>query len=480
MSSASAPGTIEGWVRRLGDEEFPLFAHTARTIASMSGSDNTPASDLAQVILRDNAMTARLLKMANSVYYNPGGIRISTVSRAIVILGFNTVRNLALSVSLVETMLSGSRHDNALAELVCSFHAAVQAKEVADEMKLVNTEELFIAALLYRIGAVAFWCFPYGKDDALDWQYHNSSSRDEAEVRVLGFTLRDLTVALTRDWQLSTLLATALTAKNNRDRALRDVEYAYRLADAVSKGWDQPETTRLLHNIAQMVDKPVEWVTRLVFQNAQKAAKVMEDFGITQTSRFIPPPPGEAPATPAAAPATDQQLQLQLSILRELTTLLAEKADLNIMLSTVLEGIYRGLKMDHVVLAMADAKLTRLSARFVLGKDRDQWLEKFQVGLAGQENIFTHVMALNEPLWVDKRTRLHLGPLLAGEVQAIVGNNEFCLSPIRLQGQVRGVIYADRSAGFAPLTEQDFLSFRHFCEHANIGFQLLVADSKRQ
>lgn len=479
MTQSSAPVSLDTWVRRLGDEEFPLFAHTARSIASISASDETPAGELAQVILRDNTMTARLLKMANSVYYNPGGVRISTVSRAIVILGFNTVRNIALSIGLVETMLSGSRHDNALAELVRSFHAAVQAKEIADEMRLGNTEELFIAALLYRIGALAFWCFPYGKDDALDWQYHNSSDRAEAERRVLGFTLRDLTVALTRDWHLSTLLATALTTQNNRDRSLRDVEYAFRLADAVSKGWDHPETTKVLHNIAQMVGKPLEWVTRLVFQNAQKAARVMEDFGITQTGRYIPPPPGQgAPATAPVA-TVDQQLQLQLSILRELTTLLAEKADLNLVLSTVLEGIYRGLKMDHVVLAMSDPRQARLSARFVLGSDREQWQQRFQVPLDGNENIFTHVMALNDALWLDKRARLHLGALLGGGVQSVVSSGEFFLAPVRVQGQVRGIVYADRNNGSPGLTEQEFLSFRHFCEHANLGFQLLASESKR-
>src|SRR5690606_26625701 len=259
----------------------------------------------------------------------------------------------------------------------------VQAKEIADEMRLGTTEELFIAALLYRIGALAFWCFPYGKDDALEWQYHNSSDRNEAERRVLGFTLRDLTVALARDGRRGTLLAAATTAPNTRDRSLRDVEHAYRLADAVSRGWDHPDTHKVIHHIAQMLGSPVEATTRLVFQNAQRAAKVMEDYGIVQTSRFIPPIPGAQGAVATPAPAQDQQLQLQLSILRELTTLLAEKADLNLLLSTVLEGIYRGLKMEHVVLAMTDPRQTRLAARFVLGEGREQWLQRFQLPLEG-------------------------------------------------------------------------------------------------
>ena len=98
MSQMTAPTTLDAWVRRLGEEEFPLFAHTARSIAAMSTDDGSSTSELAQVILRDNTMTARVLKMANSVYYNPGGVRINTVSRSIVILGFDTVRNIALSI----------------------------------------------------------------------------------------------------------------------------------------------------------------------------------------------------------------------------------------------------------------------------------------------------------------------------------------------------------------------------------------------
>src|SRR5690606_31613707 len=126
-----------------------------------------------------------------------------------------------------------------------------------------------------------------------------------------------------------------------------------------------------------------------------------------------------------------------------------------------------------------DPRQTRLAARFVLGEGREQWLQRFQLPLEGGDNLFTHVMGQNEPLWVDKRTRLQWSALLAGPVQAVVGSGEFLLAPVRIQGQVRGVIYADRQPGAAALSEQEFLSFRHFCDHANLGFQLLAGESRR-
>ena len=473
---SSAPITLEAWIRRLGEEEFPMFAHTARSIAAISANDATPTNELAQIVLRDSAMTARLLRMANSAFYNPGSIRISTVSRAIVLLGFLAVRNIALSISLVETLLPGSRNEYARAELVRSFHAAVQAKEFAEELQLPNKEELFIAALLYRIGAVAFWCFPYGKDEVLQWQYHNTSSPEQAERKVLGFTLRELTVALTRDWQLSPLLAAAMTSHDNRDRSLKIVENSYRLADAVSKGWDHPETGKVMASIAQATKQTQEWVTRLVFQNAQKAARLMEGFGVPDTSRYIPTIPSEV--APAAVPP-DPPLLLQLSILRELAALLAERADLNVVLGAVLEGIYRALKMDRVVFAVVDARHAQLNARFVLGKDRERWQQQFRFSLTARENIFTRVMSQNEAQYVDKRSRILLENLLVPELKALAGINEFMLAPVGIQGQVRGIIYADRVAGSTPVAEQDFLAFRHFCEHANIAFQLLTTEGKR-
>jgi len=145
----------------------------------------------------------------------------------------------------------------------------------------------------------------------------------------------------------------------------------------------------------------------------------------------------------------------------------------------VLEGIYRGLKMDHVVLAMTDPRQTRLAARLVLGDEREQWLQRFQLALDGSDNLFKHVMGQNEPVWMDKRMRLQLAPLLGEPVQSMVGGGEFLLAPLRVQGQVRGIIYADRQPGATQITEQEFLSFRHFCEHANLGFQLLAGENRK-
>ncbi len=467
-------GALKKWVRRLNEEEFPLFAHTARNIASLSADDEASVNELAQVILGDSAMTARVLRMANSAYYNPSSQRINTVSRAVVLLGFNVVRSIALSISLIDTVLTGGRHDAALGELVKSFHAAIQAKEFSSVRNTPNTEEIFIAALLNRLGVVAFWCFPYGKDTALIEAYTVTKEPAEAEKDVLGFTLEQLTSALSKEWQLSTLLMGALNHSDTRDKNILDIGRGFRLANSVEQGWDTNPVLLVLKEISEDINRPLKAVKEMAYDNSQKAMRMIEQFGIQIASQFIPPLPQEvAPGMDDLETKTDDVVNLQLDILRELSTMLSEQVDLNTVLGTVLEGIYRSLDMDRVVLALIVKKGTTLESKLALGDGRNRFGELFKFPLNEVDNVFTHLFALNEPLWMDRKMRADLGPLLTPEIYNVIGQVEFFAIPVCVAGKPKGVIYADRSLTREPLEKHAFLTFRHFCEQANIAFTIL-------
>lgn len=466
--------SLKKWVRRLNEEEFPLFAHTARNIASLSADDEASVNELAQVILGDSAMTAKVLRMANSAYYNPANQRINTVSRAIVLLGFDVVRSIALSISLIDTVLTGGRHDAALGELVKSFHAAIQAKEFSSVRNTQNTEEIFIAALLNRLGVVAFWCFPYGKDEALMTEYTLTNQPEDAEKAVLGFTLEQLTSALSKEWQLSSLLMKALTHSDTRDKSILDIERGFRIANSVERGWDAKPVISVLKEISEDVNKSLKAVKEIAYENSQKAMRMIEKFGIQIAGQFIPPMPKEAvPGIEVADKKIDHVVNLQLDILRELSTMLSEQVDLNTILGTVLEGVYRSLDMDRVVLALMVKKGERLASKLALGEGRTQFGESFNFPLNEKDNVFTHLFELNEPLWMDRKMRADLGPLLTPDIYNVIGQVEFFATPISVAGKPRGVIYADRSLTREPLEKHAFLTFRHFCEQANIAFAIL-------
>ena len=104
---AAQPRDVAGWVTHIRDNEMPAFGTTVANVRQVTDDDRASAQRLAQVILQDAAMTTKVLKLANSVLYNPARQTVSTISRAIVVLGFDTVAEMALGIRLVDTLLAG-------------------------------------------------------------------------------------------------------------------------------------------------------------------------------------------------------------------------------------------------------------------------------------------------------------------------------------------------------------------------------------
>ena len=88
---------LDLWVNRLSKQEMPIFARTAQHITNVVARDVSSVAELSRGILQDASMTARLLRMANSAYYNPHSHSINTITRAVMVLGFETVRSMCLS-----------------------------------------------------------------------------------------------------------------------------------------------------------------------------------------------------------------------------------------------------------------------------------------------------------------------------------------------------------------------------------------------
>jgi len=118
--------SLDTFVSRLTHQDMPVFAQSVKNIQSLSERDNTSLSELANVVLQDAALTARMLMLANSVHFNKGYQSVNTISRAVVMLGIDSIRTLCMSISLVETLLNGAMRDQVVREMALAFHAATQ------------------------------------------------------------------------------------------------------------------------------------------------------------------------------------------------------------------------------------------------------------------------------------------------------------------------------------------------------------------
>lgn len=285
----SVPRGLNAWLARIRDQEMPIFGRTAEQIRDLTDSEKAAVSELAEAILRDQGMTAKLLRIANSVIFNTAGWQITTVSRAIVMLGFDMVRQIALSVAFVDGFLRGPVRERVQREMARAFHAAVQARWLAARRHDAQPEEVFIAALLYRFGELAYWCFSGEAGDALDEALRrNPQYPGDVEQSMLGFRLAQLTAALTRDWRVSPLLQSVLKGgytKRSREQA---VVLAFRLAEGSEGGWETERARARLKDVAGYLQLPLEDILEPIMQNATEAATVAECYGAGEAARFIP------------------------------------------------------------------------------------------------------------------------------------------------------------------------------------------------
>jgi len=148
--------SIEKMIDKL--EELPTPDFVVQKIISIASDPSTSVKELANAIMMDASLSSKVLRLANSAYY---GIprEITLLNEAIMILGFKTVRNLALSVFTYGALFQESRKEDSGIDrkgLWRHFvYVAVASETLGEMLGYPVKEELFINGLLHDIGKVA-------------------------------------------------------------------------------------------------------------------------------------------------------------------------------------------------------------------------------------------------------------------------------------------------------------------------------------
>ena len=126
---------LEAVLSRLRDSSgFPTLSTTISDINRSVASDSQSTRQLTQVILRDVALTTKLLQVVNSAVYGQYRGSIRTVSKAVLILGFEAVRNAAMSLMMLEFSRGRSQERALQDELIGAFFAGVVSKPLCQRL----------------------------------------------------------------------------------------------------------------------------------------------------------------------------------------------------------------------------------------------------------------------------------------------------------------------------------------------------------
>lgn len=184
--------------------EVPTLSTALSKILKVAGNDRSNASDLAEVISKDQLLTANILKIANSAYFGLSQ-QVPTVSRAIVVLGFDAVKSIALSTSIICAFpVEGTGHDgfDRSKFWTHSLACAYLSKTVAGMTHRAEMETAFVCGLLHDIGKIVLDVyFPDSYRTVLARLAKGDMTSMEAEGQILGFTHAEVGMWIAQRWK---------------------------------------------------------------------------------------------------------------------------------------------------------------------------------------------------------------------------------------------------------------------------------------
>ncbi len=136
----------------LHSDELPTLPTVASEIITLTAREDTTLSDIGNLVSKDTALSAKILKVSNSAFYSFPQ-QISSINQAVSILGINAVRSLVLSFSFL-TMKAGKKkgHFNFENFWKISLAGAVASKLILERVKGADTEEIFVCGILQNLG----------------------------------------------------------------------------------------------------------------------------------------------------------------------------------------------------------------------------------------------------------------------------------------------------------------------------------------
>jgi serine/threonine protein kinase len=205
-------GTLDFLLRRMRHKtDFPALTGHVLRIQRMANSDNETLNSLADEILKDVALTHKLLRLVNTAQYRRNGHGVSTVSRAVALVGLAGIRNLALSLVLVEHMKDKAHAQRLKEEFLRSMLAAQLAHALSAGAR--DAEEAFLGAMFYNLGKLLTEYYFPDEAEAIrnqlrltpapaDGRSHPDQLADRAAHMVLGLGFEALGMGVARHWSL--------------------------------------------------------------------------------------------------------------------------------------------------------------------------------------------------------------------------------------------------------------------------------------
>lgn len=473
---------LNGWMRVLESSQAAVLSTLLKELDRVTAADDSSGMQLAAVILKDSSLTSSILRVSNSVVYNPNGVAVTTVSRAVINIGFKNIRSVCLSLKVLEAVLKDRPSPMLVEMLAKTLHGANQAKALCQDLNQTAQEEVFVASLLSHLAELLVLG---STDDEVKQMTKevNTESTDEdknrsAEKR-LGVSLTRLSKTLMKQWRIEGVVHDVLSRPEEPVKAVEAVLLGDEISRAALFGWDSLEFQDVMKRVADFKGVTVNEAQALTISTADETAKSINEFGRGSLTAFIPS------STHVVARHVDKNKKeesllepnadIQLKILQEITELMMGEFNINTVFKRILKGVHYGVGIERVTMVIFDKSHQKLVAKYVVGKGTEKWGERFILSYERSLSGFLYNLFENDQaVWVGGPEHKKITQFLTSEYQGITGQKDFFIAPLSAKGKNVGVIYADMGLSSRALEKSYFSGYCQFIQQAKLALNILA------
>lgn len=431
--------TFAQLMRKAGEKgDLPGFSQSARSILNALESDADDDAELVQTVLTDAGLTQRVLRLANSAMYNVFGGEVTSVTRAVQVLGVQTVAYLALGLKVMESM-DRSRPSSAstLAEMQKSVLAGFMGRQLAGGSASVKeSEAAAVCAVLMGLGRMLVCLYMPESWNRIRAETCESTSEHDAAVAELGGSFSDIAQLMARHWGLPPSLTNCLQAcvPDNGSGPTTREERLSMLATAAT------ECASVLHARPDDHDDAVSEVVDVfaaplgleasamgaAIQSARSAAQ--EHFAVQPTALVQP------------VSESDRRDRL-LRGFRQLQQAAASATPTGL-LSLALDYLHEHFHASRSFCFVGSQKIYR--ARIGLGNDANALLPALHFEIQHPPDVFNAVLNSGKVLFVEDAGSASLRDKLPSWWLGSLNNAKgFCVVPLKLDNHALGLLYLD-------------------------------------
>ncbi len=459
------------------------------------------ASDLANIILKDYALTNKLLKLVNSAFYGFVAGKVTTITRAVVLLGYDNVRLAAISLVLFEHFKGKSSMRDLKDATIGSFWCGLLAKEIAKMQYMIDPEEAFICALLHQLGKLLTI---YHMPEQYREIKYRVSLKDEKEMKavkqVLGVSYMALGIAVAKQWNFpedifKTMVSLSADELEDKSKRIDPLCALSNFTNALSRIINEVRRDRWDAAMQSLLDRYSAYVTISFKQLKEAMALCLErlyahsdalqisldtcDFMIRLTGGPPSAPPGETGGTSdrdggdqgsqtifrltdrqthgtsTAAMESDDVVSIIMGGIQEIGSVMLGDHDISDVALMSLEIIYRALQCNRTILFINESPKKVMAARYGYGAGIQRIVGKisFRIDSIEEEDLFARSILQGKDLIVNDTHAPQLFPLIPKWYRKGINAQAFVFLPIVYQNICVGAYYADMEETGSPISD---------------------------